>query len=117
MCKRPVRNRDHALQANDRGLRIDPYGLGSSKCVSWRETRRRRATRARECGERAARAQGVVMGRRDARMDGEDAGRRIPRASQPAGQGEPQGSTSSGRDWSNSKSGTGSGSAKSRVGV
>lgn len=83
MCKRPVRNRDHALQANDRGLRIDPYGLGSSKCVSWREARRRGATRARECGERAARAQGVVMGRRDARMDGEDAGRRIP--SQPAG--------------------------------
>lgn len=115
MCKRPVRNRDHALQANDRGLRIDSYGLGSSKCVSWREARRRGATRARECGERAARAQGVVMGRRDARMDGEDAGRRIP--SQPAGQGEPQRSTSSGRDWSNSKSGTGSGSAKSRVGV
>jgi len=62
MCKRPVRNRDHALQANDRGLRIDPYGLGSSKCVSWREARRRGATRARECGERAARAQGVVIG-------------------------------------------------------
>ncbi len=33
---------------------------------------------ARECGERAARAQRVVMGRVDARMGGGDAGRRIP---------------------------------------
>lgn len=33
---------------------------------------------ARECGERAARAQRVVIGRRDARMGGEDAGSSIP---------------------------------------
>ena len=44
-------------------------------------------------------------------------GRRWEENPQPAGQGEPQRSKSSGRDWSNSKYGTGSGSAGSKAGV
>jgi hypothetical protein len=78
------------------------------------ETRRRGPTRARECGGRAARAQGAVRGCRDARMGGE--GREED--SRLAGRGrEPQRSKSSGKDWPNSKSGTGSGSAGSKAGV
>jgi len=75
---------------------------------------------ARECGERGGRAEGAVVGRRDARMGGEDAGRRIPgwpdsgaSEIEVVGRGLVELEGTDAKRWS----GMGSGSAGSKAGV